>query len=287
MAKNVVKVTRSELVRCRRCEQAANVVRYGTSKGRQLYFCRKCNYKFLDNGAMPGMRIPAEAVGAAVGMFYEGMSLAAISRQLWNMCKVQPSRATIYGWVSGYSKKAEELLSDMRPITGRTWVVDETVVKVGGRNTWFWDAIDDKTRFLVASHLSATRGANDAEEVMRRAQRNTVRAPRFIISDKLAAYLEGIERVFGGDTWHLQSQGFQGAINTNLIERFHGTLKSRTKVMRGLKGPATARTILDGFLVHYNYFRPHDTLRGKTPAEAAGIQVPYSKWADIVRASKA
>jgi len=115
------------------------------------------------------------------------------------------------------------------------------------------------------------------------AQRKTARPLEFVISDKLAAYLDGIERLFGADTWHLQSRGFKGRINTNLIERFHGTLKGRTKVMRGMQNRETAKTVLNGYLRHYNFFRLHHTLRGKTPADVAGIRFPYSDWTEVVR----
>jgi transposase-like protein len=37
--------------------------------------------------------------------------------------------------------------------------------------------------------------------------------------------------------------------NNNLIERFHGTLKSRTKVLRGLKSAQTAEDFTDAWLV--------------------------------------
>lgn len=74
----------------------------------------------------------------------------------------------------------------------------------------------------------------------------------------------------------------QSASHNNFIERFHGTLKQRTKVMRGMKNPDTARLLLDGWLMHYNYFRPHESLRGKTPAEAAQVGFPYKNWRDIV-----
>ena len=284
--KNIVSETYTEIVKCKYCDKATDVVRYGKSKGKQYYFCNLCGRKFLNNQAMPGMRVPIEAIGAAIGMFYEGMSLSAISRQLWYMYRVQPSRSTLHGWVMKYSKKADRLISDLKPKVGKTWIVDETVVKIGGQNTWFWDVIDDKTRFIIASHLSTSRGAKDAEAVMKRAQDKAEKPPRFIISDKLAAYLEGIERVFGADTWHLRSQGFTGEINTNLIERFHGTLKDRTKVMRGLKSRETAKVILSGYLMHYNFFRPHQTLKGKTPAEVAGIKFPHISWAGIIKSEK-
>lgn len=81
---------------------------------------------------------------------------------------------------------------------------------------------------------------------------------------------------------HIRSKPFTIENNTNLIERFHGTLKDRTKVMRGLKDMKSARLMTAGWLLHYNYLRPHEALKGKTPAEAAGIKYPYRNWQEIV-----
>lgn len=39
---------------------------------------------------------------------------------------------------------------------------------------------------------------------------------------------------------------------------------------------------IDGWLAHYNLFRPHEGLGGKTPAEAAGIEAPFKSWKDVV-----
>jgi len=69
--------------------------------------------------------------------------------------------------------------------------------------------------------------------------------------------------------------------NTNLIERFHSTLKERTKVMRGLHTLKSARRFLDGWLVHYNFFRPHTSLQDRTPAQVAGIRFPFRNWKDV------
>jgi transposase-like protein len=267
---------------CKFCG-SEDLVRYGKSKDKQLYRCYECGRKMTDNKALPKKKVPPEVVGTALSMYYEGLSFSTIRRQLWQIYGIEPSRGTIYEWVKLYSKKADKLASKLKVGVGRDWVVDETVLKVGGENTWFWDIIDYDTRFFVASHLSKTRGTKDAETVMQKAQDRTEKPPQFIISDKLAAYLDGIERVFGADTWHLKSQGFRGMINTNLIERFHGTLKDRTKVIRGMKNRDTAKIILAGFLIFYNYFKPHGALGEKTPAQVAGIRFPYKNWTDVVR----
>ena len=65
---------------------------------------------------------------------------------------------------------------------------------------WFWDIIDDSTRFLLASHISLTRTIKAAEILMQNALDRAGKVPRIIYTDKLAAYLDGIELTFGADT---------------------------------------------------------------------------------------
>jgi hypothetical protein len=129
--------------------------------------------------------------------------------------------------------------------------------------------------------MSYTRTTKDAEALMRQAYNRTGKIPRIIYTDKLWAYLDGIELTFGADTTHKQGSPFDLENNTNLIERMHGTIKSRTKVMRGLHTVESARLFLDGWLVHYNFFRPHMSLRDRTPAQVAGIRFPLRNWKDV------
>jgi len=150
-----------------------------------------------------------------------------------------------------------------------------------GQKVWFWDIIDSDTRYLLASHISLTRTTKDAQKLLELASKRAGRIPKVVITDRLAAYLDGVELAFGADTRHVATKPFTVEENTNLIERFHGSLKDRTKVMRGMKNIRTARLLTEGWLIHYNYLRPHETL-GKTPAEAAGIKFPYRHWQDVV-----
>lgn len=130
--------------------------------------------------------------------------------------------------------------------------------------------------------MSYTRTSEDAKKLMQQAQNMAGKSPGIIYIDKLRAYLEGIEQTFGSDTEHRQGIPFDVESGNNCIERFHSTLKERTKVMRGLRTMATAKRFLDGWLVHYNYFRPHMSLKDKTPAEAAGIKSSLHNWKDVV-----
>ncbi len=273
-----------ELRECKHCG-SKDVVRFGHSKQRQRLLCRACGKTFMDNEALPGMKVSPEVTAAAVGMFYEGLSLNAIRRQLQQQYNIYPSDSTVYEWVRRYSKIATADAGKHKPQVGDVWVADETVLKIGGKNTWFWDIIDVKTRFLLASRISATRTTKDAYALVKEASERAGKTPKVIVSDQLAAYIDGIELAFGADTKHIQAKTLTSEPAKELIERFHGSLKSRTKVMRGLKSKETAGEILDGWLVWYNFMRPHESLDGKTPAEQAGIRFEHKNWLDIVKSS--
>jgi transposase-like protein len=178
------------------------------------------------------------------------------------------------------------VLSKVPIEVGSKWVADETVIKLkekGGSNQWFWDIIDDKTRFLLASHLSEGRTTKDAQVLMERAAKRANKTPRTVITDKLASYLDGIEMTFGADTKHIPAKKLTSKDGTQVIERFHGTLKDRTKVLRSFMRRETAKIVTDGWLCHYNFFRPHSAVSGKTPAEAARAESPFKSWKDVVK----
>ncbi len=275
---------------CKFCG-SRDVVKDGVRGGVQYYWCKACRRKFAGNAALPGMRVPPDRIATAVNLFYEGLSLEAIRRSIGETYHETPSDSTVYEWVVRFTKEAVSKAGAFKARTGDIWAADETVLDVAGGRTaegsdntiWFWDVVCEETKFLLASHMSLTRTIRDAEALFTQARGRSLTVPKFIITDKLAAYLEGIERVFGADAKHIQSQGMDRSTHNNIIERFHGTLKARTKVMRGLKSRESARTILGGWLVHYNFFRPHEGLKGRTPAQAAQIQFPYASWKDIIQ----
>jgi hypothetical protein len=44
---------------------------------------------------------------------------------------------------------------------------------------------------------------------------------------------------------------------------------------------------LEGWVVHYNYVRKHQTLKAKTPAEACGMTVQgKNKWLTLIQNAK-
>ncbi len=80
---------------------------------------------------------------------------------------------------------------------------------------------------------------------------------------------------------HLQSEGFDSEVNTNLIERFHGTIKQGTKVMRDLWEKTSAMVVMDGFMTHYDFLTEYSHLKS-TPAQAGGIGDGIRNWGDLI-----
>lgn len=241
---------------CKYC-QSENVIKQGTQKDVQYYFCNGCNHKFASTDTIPKMQNTTNDIADALNMYCEGMSLNEIRRNFIQQNGNYISKVTPYNWEQRFTDLVKKEADKHAPKVGNVWVADETVIHVNGKNVWLLDLIDTKTRFLLAAHLSETRTSKDAQILMEKAYKHAGKYPRIIFTDKLKAYLEGIERAYGAESQHIQCSPFEIMNNNNFIERFHSTLKSRTKVMRDLKSMETARTFLDGWLIHYNFFRPH------------------------------
>lgn len=270
---------------CKYCG-STKVRKYGLYKDVQRYYCNDCKRKFKDDNTIFHMKTPTEQISSALNLYYSGTSFKEIRDFLGQEHDNKPSKKSIYGWIDKYSDMAIKTARDYNPDPariGNTFVADETVLRLDGQNVWMYDIIDEKTRYLLATRITTSRTTNDAKLLMEQAAKKAGKIPTKVITDKNASYVDGIELAFGADSEHVRSRPFALEDNTQLIERFHGTLKDRTKVMRGLKSVETAIQFVDAWLVYYNYFRPHEGLDDKTPAEVAGINFPYKNWAQIIR----
>jgi putative transposase len=270
---------------CKYCG-SANVVKFGTFNGVQRYWCKSCHRKFADNRALPKMKTDVNIISAALSCYFGGMPLDAIQRHLEQQYRHYYSEMGIYNWIMRFAKEAVERTKDFHPIVGDTWIGDETILKVGGRNMWFFDVIDEKTRYLLSSRLTESRATKEAALVMNEAKRRAGKSPKRILTDQMGAYIDGIEMVFGSDTKHIQSTPFTDVDSTNIIERFQGTLKDRTKILRGFKRIDTAKLLTQAWLVHYNFFKEHESLGNVPPAQKMGIPTPIKSWADVVNRTK-
>ena len=271
-------------VNCPYCGNA-DVVKNGRRGGYQRYMCRPCGKQFKHTGEMHGRHAPADRIGAAVRMFYSGMSYKQIAENLADRDNIpEPSKQTLYAWVKQYTEDAVETMQDYPAHTGPDWVADEMQVRVGGEQLWHWNVMDAETRYVLASHLTPNRDQRAAVAVLRKAAKAAASPPKTIKTDKLRSYGPAIKAVFP-EAKHIQSEGIRARINNNLSERLQGTYRDRTKTLRGMDSIETGQRYLDGWTLQYNLFREHEGVDYQTPGEMAHVNAPFSEWEDVVRQS--
>jgi putative transposase len=281
----VTKAVSIDMPQCKFCH-STNVVKNGVRNGVQYYLCKDCGRGFVHNKGLPGMRYPMEIVADAVYDYYAGVSLRKIIDGIDQKIGRRPSDSAIYSWVKRLTKIALAEAKEYTPQVGDKWLADECVLKLkDGKKYWLINVIDYDTRFLLASRLSSSRGTKDICLAFKVAKDKAKKSPKLMLTDGLKSYIDGCERVFGADTKHIVTTPFEKKeLSTNIVERWHGTLKDRLKPMRGMDKSETHQIILEGFILNYNYLRPHESLKGKTPAEAAKIATfPYKSWLDVIK----
>jgi len=273
-------------VECKYC-QSTKVVKHGKANGKQRYLCKECGHKFIEGSDFPRMRTESRIISTSIDLYFEGLSVRKIQTQVEKLYGVSVSQVTIWKWITKYSDLVKSYITTLKPQLSGMWHEDETVIKCEGRNIWFWEMIDEETRFIVASHVSGTRTFEDTVAIFKKGFEQSKVRPKTVFVDGSHVYNRVFNKVFytmRKDTRPelVQRVGVRTRETNNIVERLHGTLKDRTKPMRGLKAFESTKSILEGYVVHYNFVRPHQSLRGKTPAQAFGISVK-SDWHLLVK----
>ena len=152
--------------------------------------------------------------------------------------------------------------------------------------------MDADTRFLLACRVTKTRFVEDAKKPLKDAKERAGKRPDAIVTDGLQAYRTAIPNEFYDKTApiqnpHVRLYNFETKPNNNIVERLNGTFRERSKVQRGLYSDETAEEFMDASRVYYNFLRPHMALHGKTPAQAAGIELNLgtNRWMSMIEQS--
>lgn len=263
-------------MQCKYCG-SENVIKNGSAKGEPIFKCKACGHRFTYGSDFPRMRTQSRIISSSIDMYFEGLSVRKIQTQIKKLFGIDVSQMTVWKWIMKYSKLVSKYVETLSPQLLGVYHVDETAIKCKGIQKWFWEIIDEQTKFLVAGHLSKTRTMEDAVKLFEKSIKVAKRKPTSIYCDGLPAYVDGYNKVFytmkkEGRPELIRSVGIRNIHNQNAVERLHSTLKNRLHAARGLKDEETVRTLLEGWVVHYNYVRKHQTIK-MTPAQASGLNV--------------
>lgn len=263
-------------MQCKYC-QSEKVVKNGSAKGEPIFKCKDCGHRFTVGSDFPKMRTQSRIISSSIDLYFEGLSVRKIQTQIDKLFGAHVSQMAIWKWIMKYSALVSQYVETLKPQLMGIYRVDETAIKCKGVQKWFWEIIDEQSKFMVSSHLSSARTKEDAIALFEKSVRVAKRNPVSIYCDGLPAYVDGYNKVFrtmkkDGRPELIRNVGIRNVHNQNAVERLHGTLKDRLKPTRGLKDEETVRTLLEGWSVHYNYVRKHQTIK-MTPAQASGLDI--------------
>jgi transposase-like protein len=279
-----------DAVKCDQCG-SIKVMRYSNYNNKQVYKCKDCQHKFKEQSLLKKVKFDPEIITFALDLYFSGLSLRKVARNLNDHFSLGMSFSTIYSWIQRYIPKLSEYVDSLIPQLSNQWHADELFVKMKGGETrkghtgiaYLWKVMDRESRFLIASKLSEKRDINGAVQAFNEAIKNSHNSkPDVVYTDALRVYREGVKTL--GNVEHVSKCGVNKphAIN-NRVERLNGTLRERVKVQRGWK--SSKSSIEEGQRIYYNFVKPHQALDEKTPAEKAGINVRKDKnvWKELLK----
>lgn len=222
------------------------------------------------------MKHKGEIVITALDLYFKKVSLRQVQDHIKQIHGDKVSHVTILKWIRKYSLIYREFTKQLKVNGSDTLHADEMMVKVNGEWVWLWNVMDKRTKFITSSHLSEDRNLIDAVKIFKESDEKLVDKPKQVVTDGLPSYPRAIRKVFWRhpQTKHTRCISITEKVNNNPIERYHGTVRDVIRSNRGFHSFDSTQAIMGGFTNYYNFIRPHSSL-GMTPAEAAGISLPF------------
>ena len=160
------------------------------------------------------------------------------------------AHTTIMRWVQRYVPEFEKRWNRFARPVGQSWRVDETYVKIKGRWTYLYRAVDKEGK-TVDFLLRAKRDVAAAKAFFRRAFKSQDRLPHKITLDGYQASHRAAKEVLdehsAGNRCEIRSSKYLN----NLIEQDHRSTKLRVDPMLGFKRFRRAATTIAGIeLLH-------------------------------------
>src|SRR5436305_11448033 len=163
-----------------------------------------------------GYRFPAEIISHAVWLYFRFPLGLRMVEEMLAARGIIVSHESVRQWALKFGQAFANQICCRLPRPSDKWHLDEVVLKIAGKKHWLWRAVD-QDGIVLDVLVQSRRDKWAAKRFLRKLLKRQCRAPRIIITDKLASY-GAAKKEITPDVEHRQHMGLN-----NRAENWHAT----------------------------------------------------------------
>ena len=220
-----------------------------------------------------GYRFPAEVISQAVWLYFRFPLSLRMVEEMLAARGITVTHETVRQWALKFGQEFANRIRRRLPCAGDKWHLDEVAIKIAGVQHWLWRAVD-QTGMVLDVLVQSRRDKHAAKRLLRKLLKRQGRAPRVMVTDKLASYGAAKRELMPG-VEHRRHKGLN-----NRAENSHQPTRRRERQMKRFKPPRQVQRFLAAHDQINNLFhlrRDHVTASEHRAARARAFEA----WADI------
>lgn len=185
----------------------------------------------------------------AIGLYYHFSLSYRDCEKIMRKFSIRVDHTTIYRWNKQYGKVLYHLWKkrNKRNHLSKSWRIDETYVKVKGRDRYLYRAIDSKGNTLDM-WLRNYRDTVSTKAFMKRLIRDYGQ-PRSIVTDKYAPSLKAVKELRNESLLAESVNHWKSKYLNNILEQDHRQVKGKLAYGNNFQSTYTAATTIKGIEV--------------------------------------
>ncbi len=184
-----------------------------------------------------GYRFPAEVISHAVWLYFRFPLSLRMVDELLAAPGIVVSHETVRQWVLKFGQVFANQIRRRLPVADDKWHLDEVVIMICGVKHWLWRAVE-QTGMVLDILVQSRRDTQAAKRLLRKLLKRQCRAPRVMVTDKLASYGAAGREVMPS-VEHRKHKGLN-----NRAENSHQPTRRRERQMKRFKSAGQAQRFL-------------------------------------------
>jgi putative transposase len=196
-----------------------------------------------------GHRFPQEIISHAVWLYYRFALSYRDVEELLAERGIIVTYETVRQWCLKFGQQYANQLRQRRAKPGDKWHLDEVFLKINGKTSYLWRAVDQHGNVLDIL-VQSRRNKAAAKKFFRKLLKGCTYVPRVLITDKLGSY-EAAKKEVMPRVEHRRHKRLN-----NRAENSHQPTRQRERTMRRFKSPGHAQRFLSAFGPIREHFCP-------------------------------